>query len=68
MDVYSTGRDLQRRGVIPLGDVTPETAFAKLCWALGNASSREEAAAWMQADQVGESSPRSVVDTEVRHG
>jgi glutamyl-tRNA(Gln) amidotransferase subunit D len=35
MDVYSTGRDLQRIGVIPLGDMLPETALVKMMWAFG---------------------------------
>ncbi|MGC8962239.1 MAG: Glu-tRNA(Gln) amidotransferase subunit GatD, partial [Candidatus Bathyarchaeia archaeon] len=35
MNVYYTGRDLQRRGVVPLGDMLPETALVKLMWVLG---------------------------------
>lgn len=59
LDVYSTGRDLQRVGVIPMDDVLPEVAYAKLCWALANAPTGDEAARWMRADQVGETTPRS---------
>ncbi|MDR0198860.1 MAG: Glu-tRNA(Gln) amidotransferase subunit GatD [Methanomassiliicoccaceae archaeon] len=36
MDVYDTGRELQRIGVIPAGDMLPETAYVKLMWALAN--------------------------------
>jgi len=35
MDVYSAGRDLQRIGVLPLGDMLPETALVKMMWAFG---------------------------------
>jgi len=36
MNVYSTGRDLQKAGVISGEDMMPETAFVKLSWLLGN--------------------------------
>jgi len=36
MNVYSTGRDLIEIGVTPLEDMLPETALAKLSWALAN--------------------------------
>ncbi|MGA3020746.1 MAG: NAD(+) synthase, partial [Candidatus Micrarchaeales archaeon] len=35
MDVYSAGRDLQRIGVVPLGDMLAETALVKMMWAFG---------------------------------
>lgn len=35
MSVYQTGRHLQRMGVLPLGDMLPETALVKLMWCLG---------------------------------
>jgi glutamyl-tRNA(Gln) amidotransferase subunit D len=35
MNVYSTGRDLLKMGVIPLGDMLSETALVKMMWALG---------------------------------
>ena len=35
MDVYSAGRDLQGIGVLPLGDMLPETALVKMMWAFG---------------------------------
>ncbi|MGI0139663.1 MAG: Glu-tRNA(Gln) amidotransferase subunit GatD [Thermoplasmata archaeon] len=34
--VYATGRELERAGVVYLGDMLPETAYAKLLWALGH--------------------------------
>lgn len=36
MNVYSPQRDLLKIGVIPCGDMLPETAFIKLAWLLGN--------------------------------
>lgn len=36
MNVYSTGIDLQRAGVIPGEDMLTETAFIKLAWLLSN--------------------------------
>jgi len=36
LNVYDTGRELLRIGVIPLEDMLPETAYVKACWVLGN--------------------------------
>jgi glutamyl-tRNA(Gln) amidotransferase subunit D len=36
LNVYSTGIDLIRAGVVPLGNMLSETAFVKLSWVLGN--------------------------------
>ncbi len=36
MTVYDTGRDLLNLGVIPLSDMSPETAIVKSMWALSN--------------------------------
>jgi len=35
MYVYDTGRDLMDLGIIPTGNMLPETAYVKLIWALG---------------------------------
>jgi glutamyl-tRNA(Gln) amidotransferase subunit D len=35
MFVYDTGRDLMAKGIIPMGNMLPEVAYVKLCWALG---------------------------------
>lgn len=43
MNVYETGRDLLDLGVIPLGDMLPETALVKSMWALGEAKNLDEA-------------------------
>lgn len=36
MTVYDSGRDLLNLGVIPLGNMVPETAVVKAMWSLGN--------------------------------
>ncbi len=36
LNVYSTGRNLVKAGVIPLGDMLPEVALTKLSFLLGN--------------------------------
>ncbi|MDE1764264.1 MAG: Glu-tRNA(Gln) amidotransferase subunit GatD [Thaumarchaeota archaeon] len=42
MTVYDSGRDLLHLGVIPLGNMIPETALVKAMWALGNAKDTDE--------------------------
>ena len=38
MTVYDTGRDLLDLGIIPLSDMSSETAVVKTMWALSNSS------------------------------
>ena len=52
--VYSTGRDLLRAGVLYLGDLLPETAYAKLVWALGHSSDPAKVAQLLTEDRAGE--------------
>jgi glutamyl-tRNA(Gln) amidotransferase subunit D len=52
--VYATGRELQRAGVLYLGDLLPETAYAKLLWALGHASDPRAVEALLLSDVAGE--------------
>ena len=52
--VYSTGRELQRAGVIYLGDLLPETAYAKLLWALGHSEDPKGVEALLLSDVAGE--------------
>ncbi|MHA1340128.1 MAG: Glu-tRNA(Gln) amidotransferase subunit GatD [Promethearchaeota archaeon] len=54
MDVYETGREEQQLGIIPGKNMLPETAFAKLCWALGNFDNLEEVKKIMQTNIAGE--------------
>lgn len=56
--VYSTGRTLVRAGVAYLGDMLPETAYVKLLWALGSASTKEEVERRLQSDVAGEAGER----------
>lgn len=60
MNVYDTGRDLLKAGVVPLEDMLPETALAKLMWALANTKSAEETGKVMREDLAGETTVRSV--------
>ncbi len=42
MTVYDSGRDLLNIGVIPLGDMIPETALVKTMWSLANSKNSKE--------------------------
>ncbi len=59
LSVYDSGRDLLKRGVIPLGDMISETALAKMMWVLGNTSSVIEAKRLMLENIAGEYQERS---------
>lgn len=60
MRVYTTGRMLIDAGVIGDGaDWTPETAYAKLCWALGQTKNMKEVEKLMMTNFAGEISERS---------
>jgi glutamyl-tRNA(Gln) amidotransferase subunit D len=62
LNVYATGRDLINAGVIPCGDMLPETALVKLMWALGQTADASEARRLMASDLRGELSPRREID------
>jgi glutamyl-tRNA(Gln) amidotransferase subunit D len=59
MNVYSSGRNLTKVKVIPGGDMTPETAYVKLCWALGQSEKVEEVEEIMKRNIAGELSEKS---------
>jgi glutamyl-tRNA(Gln) amidotransferase subunit D len=63
MKVYSTGRELLSRGVIPGGDMLPEVAYVKLMYLLGHGYSYPEIGEAMGTDLAGELSPVSRMDT-----
>lgn len=58
MNVYTTGRRLKSAGVVPLGDMLPETAYVKLSWCLANFP-KTEVAHMMLQNLAGEFSPRT---------
>jgi len=59
MNVYSTGRKLINANVISGGDMTPEVAYVKLCWALGQSDNLEEVKKIMATNIAGELSEKS---------
>ncbi|MGD0476562.1 MAG: Glu-tRNA(Gln) amidotransferase subunit GatD [Nitrososphaerales archaeon] len=58
LNVYDTGRDLVRAGVVPLEDMLAETALVKAMWALGNSATVMDARAKMLENLAGEMTPR----------
>ncbi len=61
LNVYATGRKLLDAGVIPLGDMLPETALVKLMWVLGNFN-RDKALEMLKKNIAGEFSSRRTLD------
>jgi glutamyl-tRNA(Gln) amidotransferase subunit D len=62
MKVYDTGRDLMELGVLPLEDMTSETALVKAMWALANSYDKAEAAKLMKNNMANEISLTSPVN------
>lgn len=60
MKVYSTGRELIKRGVISGEDMLPETAFVKLMHVLGQTEDYNEVRRLMGTNLRGEMSERSI--------
>ncbi len=58
LNVYDTGRDLLKAGVIPLEDMLSETALAKAMWVLGNSANVKEAKQMMVENLAGEMTSR----------
>lgn len=58
MYVYATGIDLLNIGVVPLGDMLPETALVKLMWVLGQTENPAEVRRLMTENLVGEMSEK----------
>jgi glutamyl-tRNA(Gln) amidotransferase subunit D len=58
LNVYDNGRDLITAGVIPGGDMLPETAYIKLMWTLGQTSDASKAREMMITDLRGELTER----------
>ena len=62
MNVYDTGRDLLAAGVVPLGDMLPETALVKMMWVLGQTDGVGEARKLLAENIARELSERSVFE------
>src|SRR5581483_6407627 len=62
MNVYATGRDLQRLGVVPAEDMLPEVAYVKAMWVLAHARSRDEARRLFLTPMAGEMDERTDVE------
>lgn len=55
--VYSTGRELEKTGIIYLDDMLSETAFVKLGWILGHRGWKEKAEDKLKQNIAGEFNP-----------
>ncbi|BCU68580.1 glutamyl-tRNA(Gln) amidotransferase subunit D [Sulfolobales archaeon HS-7] len=62
MNVYTTGRTLQKVGVTPLDDMLPEVALVKLMWTLAHYEELEDIKKVMRSNLAGELSPRHVIN------
>jgi len=62
MNVYSSGRDLQEAGVVPLEDMLPETAYVKLGWILSFKKNQKEIKKLMLKNIAGEIKKRTQVN------
>ncbi|HHF58673.1 MAG TPA: hypothetical protein ENL44_00525 [Thermoplasmatales archaeon] len=60
LNVYSTGRELLKIGVIPAEDMLPEVAYVKLMWVLAHAKDREEIKKLMLTNIAGEIGDRTL--------
>ncbi len=63
MNVYDTGIDLQRMGVIPLKDMLPETALVKMMWVFSQTTDLKEAKKLLMLNIAGEFSERTLYET-----
>jgi len=59
MNVYDRGVDLQELGVLPMGDMLPETAMVKMMWVLAQAGDLDEARRLLTTNINGELSERT---------
>ncbi len=59
--VYANGRELARAGAIYLDDLLPETAYAKMTWALGQTTERADVIRLLRTPRAGEFVPRHLV-------
>ncbi len=62
MNVYNTGRKLLAAGVVPGGDMLPETAYVKLSWILARTDDPREARRLFLKNLAGEYSSKITLD------
>jgi glutamyl-tRNA(Gln) amidotransferase subunit D len=62
LTVYDTGRDLLNLGVIPLSNMTSETALVKAMWCFGNFTEENEVIKTMTSNIANEFTNRILVD------
>ncbi len=62
MNVYNTGRKLLAAGVVPGGDMLPETAYVKLSWILARTDDPREARRLFLENLAGEYSSKITLD------
>lgn len=60
MHVYGPARDLVKAGIVPLGDMLPETALVKLMWTLAQHVELEDVRKTMLTNLAGEISERTL--------
>ena len=58
MYVYETGREIMELGVVPAANMTPEVAYVKLGWALGQTHDRDQVKQIMLTPICGETTLR----------
>ena len=61
MNVYTNGRELLKLGVVPGGDMLPETALVKLMWVMGQTDDRDEVIEMMGMNLKGELTERRLL-------
>ncbi|MGL4669666.1 MAG: Glu-tRNA(Gln) amidotransferase subunit GatD [Methanobacteriaceae archaeon] len=61
MDIYSTGRKIAKTGVISAGDMTSETAYVKLSWALGQSENINDVKNIIKTNIAGELGNKSSI-------
>jgi glutamyl-tRNA(Gln) amidotransferase subunit D len=66
MNVYSTGRDLLKMGVIPLGDMLSETALVKMMWAFGQEKDPDKVKQIILRNVANEFAERRTVEAMVK--
>ena len=66
MNVYSSGLDLQRIGVISSGDMMAEVAYLKLAWALGQEKDKRKVIDLFEKNIAGELTEKTLAETYLK--